>query len=248
MNLIKCSITCLLFVIFLGCETEQKKQFEIKEKIKMLYEKQESFYQIKLDTNLFSEDLIEQMKSIRLLTEQDAQRIKNSDSPTDKPNQMEGSTFTSLADGYSKYSIKEIKISGNKATAFVEFEYASTPKETWVDKVILEYSDTWKISNIQFSSKYSSESTTLRDKFNYFISIYGTIEHSIKDKNGNLLKMVFMNSKNKVTLYFNNETITLEGQKPASGIWYKNELYELTGKGEEVTLRKLGKVIFTVVK
>jgi hypothetical protein len=231
-----------------SCETTQKKEFEIKEKIKKLYDKQESFYQIQLDSNLFSEDLIKQMKSIRLLTDQDIQRIKNSDSPTDKPVQMEGSIFTSLSDGYSKYTLKEIKVSGRKATVFVEFEYASTPKEIWVDKVLLDYSDTWKISNIQFSTKYSSESTTLRDKFNYFISIFGTFEHTLKDKNGNLLKMVFVNSKNTVTLYINNEVITLEGQRPASGIWYKNEQYELTGKGEQVTLSKLGKVIFTTVK
>jgi hypothetical protein len=231
-----------------SCETTQKKEFEIKEKIKMLYDKQESFYQIQLDSNLFSEDLIKQMKSIRLLTDQDIQRIKNSDSPTDKPVQMEGSIFTSLSDGYSKYTLKEIKVSGRKATVFVEFEYASTPKEIWTDKVFLDYSDTWRISNIQFSTKYSSESTTLRDKFNYFISIFGTFEHTLKDKNGNLLKMVFVNSKNTVTLYINNEVITLEGQRPASGIWYKNEEYELTGKGEQVTLSKLGKVIFTTVK
>jgi hypothetical protein len=227
-----------------SCETTQKKEFEIKEKIKKLYDKQENFYQIQLDSNLFSEDLIKQMKSIRLLTDQDIQRIKNSDNPTDKPVQMEGSVFTSLSDGYSKYTIKEIKISEKKATVFVEFEYASTPKEIWTDKVLLDYSDTWKISNIQFSTKYSSESTTLRDVFNYFISIFGTFEHTLKDNNGNLLKMVFVNSKNMVTLYFNNEVITLEGQRPASGIWYKNEEYELTGKGEQVTLSKLGKVIF----
>lgn len=240
----------LSFIIFFlySCETTQKKEFEIKEKIKMLYDKQENFYQIQLDSNMFSEDLIKQMKRIRLLTDQDIQRIKNSENPTDKPVQMEGSVFTSLSDGYSKYTIKEIKISEKKATVFVEFEYASTPKEIWTDKIFLDYSDTWKISNIQFSTKYSSESTTLRDKFNYFISIFDTIEHTLKDKDGNLLKMVFVNSKNTVTLYINNEVITLDGQRPASGMWYRNEEYEFRGKGEQVTLSKLGKVIFTTVK
>ena len=29
MKLIKCTITCLFFVIFFGCESDQKKQFEI---------------------------------------------------------------------------------------------------------------------------------------------------------------------------------------------------------------------------
>ena len=241
----KSPLICLIVLFTISCETIQKKEFEIKRKIEMLYAKQENFYQIQLDSTLFSEDLIKQMKSIRLLTEKDIQRIKNSDSPTDKPMQMEGSTFTSLPDGYSKYSIKEIKISGKKATVFVEFEYTSTPKEIWTDTLFLEYTTTWKITNIHFTSKYSSEAKTLKERFDYFLSIYDRIEHTIKDKNGNVLKMVFMNTKNTVTLYFNNEVIILKGQKPASGIWYKNEQYEFRGKGEQLTLSKLGKVIFT---
>lgn len=245
MNLFKYSITCLVIVIFLGCKTNQKEQFEIKEKIKMLYDKKENFYEIQLDSNLFSEDLINQMKSIKLLTDQDIQRIKNSDSPTDKPVQLEGSIFTSLSDGYSKYTIKEIKVSGKKATVFVEFEYPSTPKEIWVDKVFLDYNDTWRITNIEFSTKFNSERVTLKDTFSYFINIFDTIENTLKDKNGNLLKMVFLNSKNIVTLYINDEVIILNGQRPASGIWYENQEYELRGKGNQLTLSKLGKVVFT---
>lgn len=71
------------------------------------------------------------------------------------------------------------------------------------------------------------------------------VTSSLKDKDGNTLDMTFNNSTNKAKVYLNGgEQIDLEGQTPASGIWYKNDQYELRGKGEDVTLTKDGEVIF----
>lgn len=64
------------------------------------------------------------------------------------------------------------------------------------------------------------------------------------DKEGNKLEMSFNNTKNVATLYLNGDTIVLAGQKPASGMWYKNNEYELRGKGENVELSKNGKTLF----
>ena len=64
------------------------------------------------------------------------------------------------------------------------------------------------------------------------------------DTNGNKLEMVFDNFKGTTTLYFKGETIELEAQKSASGIWYKNENYELRGKENDIQLKKDGTVIF----
>lgn len=64
------------------------------------------------------------------------------------------------------------------------------------------------------------------------------------DKDGKKIEISFNNTKETATLNFNGETIELVGQKPASGIWYKNENYELTGKGNDLVLTKAGKVIF----
>lgn len=64
------------------------------------------------------------------------------------------------------------------------------------------------------------------------------------DKDGKKLEMSFNNTKDIVTLKFNGETIDLVGQKPASGIWYKNDHYELRGKGNDVELVKDGKTVF----
>ncbi|MCD1116509.1 MliC family protein [Chryseobacterium turcicum] len=70
------------------------------------------------------------------------------------------------------------------------------------------------------------------------------IKTTISDKDGKKLDMTFDNTKNTVSLVLNGETIELEGQKAASGIWYKNDHYELRGKGNENELHKDGKLIF----
>lgn len=61
---------------------------------------------------------------------------------------------------------------------------------------------------------------------------------------GTALEMSFDNDKNEASIDFKGENLVLEGQKPASGIWYKNDHYELRGKGEELELTKDGKSVF----
>lgn len=65
-----------------------------------------------------------------------------------------------------------------------------------------------------------------------------------KDAKGNEMKMVFNKAQHTVTVMLNDDTIQLLDQKPASGLWYKNEHYELRGKGNIVELTKDGKTIF----
>lgn len=68
---------------------------------------------------------------------------------------------------------------------------------------------------------------------------------SSTDKDGKKLEMSFNNTKGTVTLNFNGDTIELAGKKAASGIWYKNENYELRGKGNDLELKKDGNLVFT---
>ncbi|MFB9057967.1 MliC family protein [Mariniflexile ostreae] len=64
------------------------------------------------------------------------------------------------------------------------------------------------------------------------------------NKDGKKLELVFNNTKGTVTLSFDDETIELISQKPASGIWYKNNRYELRGKGNDIVLRKDENIVF----
>lgn len=68
---------------------------------------------------------------------------------------------------------------------------------------------------------------------------------SLKNKEGQTLDITFNNTTNLAKVYLNGgDEIELVGQNPTSGIWYKNDHYELRGKGENVELTKDGKTIF----
>jgi membrane-bound inhibitor of C-type lysozyme len=73
------------------------------------------------------------------------------------------------------------------------------------------------------------------------------VKSSSIDKEGKRLEMTFNNTKNIATFNFNGETIEMVEQITASGMWYKNDHYEFTGKGNDVELTKDGKVVFTHV-
>jgi membrane-bound inhibitor of C-type lysozyme len=68
---------------------------------------------------------------------------------------------------------------------------------------------------------------------------------SLVDAEGVRLELSFNNTNGTAHLTFKGEVLTLVEQRPASGIWYKNDRYELRGKGKAVELRKDGAVVFT---
>ncbi|MGO1751669.1 MAG: MliC family protein [Psychroflexus sp.] len=70
------------------------------------------------------------------------------------------------------------------------------------------------------------------------------VTESLTNQEGETLKMSFDNSKGTAILNFKGETIELSQEKAASGIWYKNDQYELRGKGNDISLKKDGKTVF----
>lgn len=67
-----------------------------------------------------------------------------------------------------------------------------------------------------------------------------------KNDKGDVLNMTFNNTTGTVKAYLNGGSqIDLVEEKAASGIWYKNDHYELRGKGDNYELSKDGKTIFT---
>lgn len=80
----------------------------------------------------------------------------------------------------------------------------------------------------------NTEQTTSKD----------VVTESLTNKDGETLEMSFDNSEGTATVNFKGETIDLEQQRSGSGIWYKNEQYELRGKGNDISLSKDGKVVF----
>lgn len=87
--------------------------------------------------------------------------------------------------------------------------------------------------------------TLLKDGKVVFVHNDAIANTSVKDDKGNKLDLTFNNTANTVKVYLNGgEQIDLKGEKPASGIWYKNDHYELRGKGEKLELTKDGKTVF----
>jgi membrane-bound inhibitor of C-type lysozyme len=70
------------------------------------------------------------------------------------------------------------------------------------------------------------------------------VKTSSTNKDGEKLDMSFNNTKGTATLNFKGEIIELAQGRAASGIWYKNDIYELRGKGNDIELKKDGKVVF----
>lgn len=70
------------------------------------------------------------------------------------------------------------------------------------------------------------------------------VTNTSTDKDGKQLEMSFNNTKGTATLNFQGETIVLDQERAASGIWYKNDNYELRGKGDDIVLTKDGVVVF----
>ncbi|GAO42738.1 MliC family protein [Flavihumibacter petaseus] len=70
------------------------------------------------------------------------------------------------------------------------------------------------------------------------------VKSTVKDSSGTPLDMTFDNGKSTVIIELRGESAELSQERAASGIWYKNDHYELRGKGEDLTLTKDGQVIF----
>lgn len=102
----------------------------------------------------------------------------------------------------------------------------------------------YKIENYELTGK-GNDIELKKDGKVVFTHKDDIVTTSLKNGEGQTLDMTFNNTTNRAKIYLNGgEQIELVGQNPASGIWYKNDHYELRGKGENVELTKDGKTVF----
>ena len=101
------------------------------------------------------------------------------------------------------------------------------------------------LTSCKDTSKQSTEITTVTEPAaDSIMAGNEVIRTSSIDKNGKALHMVVNPIKGIATVNFNGETIELMQEKAASGVWFKNDTYELRGKGNDLELTKNGKVVF----
>ena len=142
--------TVLLFCSLVISCNRPTAEDEIRAQIDKLYSGASDVYAPEIDSSLFSKDLVGHLHLVRQTTERDRARILDSEHPTDKPLLLEGAVFSSLYDGYSRFSVREVHIRGTKAEAIVEFQYDSEPVEIWTDRVALVREERWLIDNVVF--------------------------------------------------------------------------------------------------
>jgi len=74
--------------------------------------------------------------------------------------------------------------------------------------------------------------------------VEGNVITTLTINDGKTLEISYNNTQGTAVIIFNGETSELLAQTSASGIWYKNDRYELRGKGNDIVLKKDGSVIF----
>jgi len=115
---------------------------------------------------------------------------------------------------------------------------SSHPSETSSDSTIISSSDSTQMNTTDLSAKEDSAAV----KNNPIVKAKST------NAEGKSIDMTFDNSKNTATIVYEGESIELKGQPTGSGIHYKNDHWQLRGKGLENQLLKDGKVVFKGIK
>ncbi|ANF52443.1 hypothetical protein A0O34_18805 [Chryseobacterium glaciei] len=179
---------CLsILLVFTSCKNKEAKpktstDAEITQKVNTLYttygKSSDVIYGKPITKDLFSNELEKTFQEAINISKADVEKVKKSDHPTDKPLLMEGSTFTSLYEGFTTYKIKSIDVTestkpvGMMANVTVDFENSQvSPKITWTDTVHLvnAIDSGWKVDNITFSDKQAA-GKDLKSNLQSFIS------------------------------------------------------------------------------
>lgn len=239
----------VVLVTIVSCQNKSSNK-EIEKNIEMLFSKQENFTEIANKKDVFSEKISSKFKDLMQLIKEDEERLKNSTTPTDKPTSVDGSVLTSLIDGFHKYKIKNIEVKDKIAVATVEFEYESTPKTIWTDKIIFIEENGWKIDNIEFDVKLSYIKDLIK-RLELLSEIAGSYTKIYKDSKGNELEVVY-GKKDEIE----TATVTFQGEtspelfitKSANGNRYadKEEKYVFWTKNTLIMYNKNEKSLFYI--
>lgn len=168
-----------ILLLFISCKKEKRNNdtstdIAITQKINNLYSQygksNEAIYNQSIPDDLFSPELKKIIETAINASKADIKKVKNSDHPDEKPLIFEGAIFSSLYEGYTHYTVKNVTIKDQTAEALVQFEYdMSSPKVLWTDTVsLIDSGKGWKIDNIVFDKKVN-HSKDLKTSLKEFI-------------------------------------------------------------------------------
>jgi hypothetical protein len=243
MGKIKFALMSLLFILLMSCQKkyENDKQ-EIEKVLNKLYSVHEGINETSRDS-LFSKALLKKIETLREIFRKDSERIANSDEPLNKAINLEGALYSSVSDGFTKYTIKNVEINDKTAEAIIDFEFNTIPITKWTDKIQLINENGWKVDNVKYDTALNSRDD-LNDKLdplgfnpNYFKDV-------ISNKSGQRLKLLYDKKKDTYAIELNSHKATLKRQNSAGGVLYSDGKYDLWFKGDNILLRKDSDEIF----
>jgi hypothetical protein len=148
-------LSLLLFTLLIhGCG--KSAETEVSEVIGKFYSSSKMFRDV--DRGLLSADLSNMVVRAREFEQRDAEQVRGSQFPTDKPHMIEGDIFTSLYEGQDGFRIKSINVNDASASVLVEFSN-SAYGQRWEDQVMLTNEKGWKIDNVIFYEGRNGSST-----------------------------------------------------------------------------------------
>ncbi len=144
------TLTLLIFTGLLLTRCTDNAKPEIEKTLEAFYETHRTEYR-KADQSLLSKSLAELITRAAAREDKEAEKVKNSENPTEKPMMIEGDIFTSVYEGQNAFTVKEITVNGDQATAKVDFKNTSD-NIAWQDEVVLINENGWKIDNVLFKN------------------------------------------------------------------------------------------------
>ncbi|MCJ8152789.1 hypothetical protein MKJ01_03290 [Chryseobacterium sp. SSA4.19] len=125
----------------------------------------------KIPRSILSEHLLFYIDLAQKKENQSIENVKRSDSPTDKPDIIEGDVFSSLYEGFNEYKILSCTIKNN--TARLKLELKNThfkPIIVWNDDCILiKEKGIWKVDNFIFGKKDNDGKKNTQNIFRSFM-------------------------------------------------------------------------------
>jgi len=166
-NVTKLFIAAILLLSAFGCVDKNKE--EITTTVDSFFKNYKGDFRT-ANKDLLSKNFIDLINKTIEKEDAEAEKVKSSEFPTDKPLMIEGDIFCSLFEGQDSCKIGEITVSKDTATVSVDFSN-STYAEHWKDKIILIKESGWKIDNVIYSG-HKIEVQSAKEGLNNFL-LYG---------------------------------------------------------------------------
>lgn len=139
-----------VLTLFVACKDENS-DAEIINLVAKVYKAQTPYRDYEHKQNIFSQDLNHLILEAKQSESKSVQSIPASEIGTIKPYLLEGAVFTSLYEGHTAHSVKNIEVKEGTALVIIEFVndlFGST--EVWTDEIVLLNENGWKLDNVRY--------------------------------------------------------------------------------------------------